>query len=83
MSVTPGGHRGDPGCPAGQTGGVVSQVAVADASDPRLADYVGLTDVHLRRSLESGHGLFMAEGEKVIRRAAPRCTSCRPRWPGS
>jgi tRNA G18 (ribose-2'-O)-methylase SpoU len=44
-------------------------VAVADARDARLADYVGLTDVHLRRSLESVHGLFVAEGEKVIRSA--------------
>ncbi len=28
-----------------------------------------LTDVRLRRSLEAAHGLFVAEGEKVIRRA--------------
>ncbi len=27
-------------------------IQVADAGDPRLADYVGLTDVRLRRSLE-------------------------------
>jgi tRNA G18 (ribose-2'-O)-methylase SpoU len=44
-------------------------VLVNDASDPRLADYVSLTDVRLRRSLEAVHGLFIAEGEKVIRRA--------------
>jgi tRNA G18 (ribose-2'-O)-methylase SpoU len=44
-------------------------VRVDDPSDPRLADYIGLTDVHLRRSLEAEHGLFIAEGEKVIRRA--------------
>jgi tRNA G18 (ribose-2'-O)-methylase SpoU len=37
--------------------------------DPRLADYISLTDVQLRRSLETAHGLFIAEGEKVIRRA--------------
>jgi tRNA G18 (ribose-2'-O)-methylase SpoU len=42
---------------------------VTDAGDPRLADYVRLTDVHLRRSLEAEHGLFIAEGEKVISRA--------------
>jgi len=48
---------------------VVAQVSVCDASDPRLTDYVRLTDVHLRRSLEASHGLFIAEGEKVIRRA--------------
>ncbi len=45
------------------------EVRLADAGDPRLADYVRLTDVHLRRSLEAAHGLFIAEGEKVIRRA--------------
>jgi tRNA G18 (ribose-2'-O)-methylase SpoU len=44
-------------------------VDVADPGDPRLADYARLTDVRLRTSLESAHGLFMAEGEKVIRRA--------------
>ena len=43
---------------------------VPDAGDPRLADYVRLTDVDLRKSLEAEHGLFVAEGEKVIRRAA-------------
>jgi len=44
-------------------------IAVDAPSDPRIADYVGLTDVHLRRRLETTHGLFMAEGEMVIRRA--------------
>jgi tRNA G18 (ribose-2'-O)-methylase SpoU len=44
-------------------------VLVGEASDSRLADYVKLTDVNLRRSLEADHGLFIAEGEKVIRRA--------------
>jgi tRNA G18 (ribose-2'-O)-methylase SpoU len=44
-------------------------VPVSDAADPRLADYVRLTDVHLRRSLEAPGGLFIAEGEKVIRRS--------------
>jgi len=42
---------------------------IGDPGDPRLSDYVGLTDVHLRRSLEAEHGLFVAEGDKVIRRA--------------
>jgi tRNA G18 (ribose-2'-O)-methylase SpoU len=42
---------------------------VPDAGDPRLADYVRLTDVELRKSLEAEQGLFVAEGEKVIRRA--------------
>jgi tRNA G18 (ribose-2'-O)-methylase SpoU len=48
---------------------VTSPVPVGDAGDPRLTDYVRLTDVHLRRSLEVAHGLFVAEGELVIRRA--------------
>src|SRR6516162_5472926 len=44
-------------------------IDVADPGDPRLADYVRLTDVRLRTTLEPAHGLFVAEGEKVIRRA--------------
>ncbi|HZB34420.1 MAG TPA: RNA methyltransferase [Streptosporangiaceae bacterium] len=44
-------------------------VSVADAADTRLRDFVRLRDVHLRKSLEAAHGLFIAEGEKVIRRA--------------
>ncbi|RJK93882.1 RNA methyltransferase [Vallicoccus soli] len=44
-------------------------VEVDSPDDPRLADYVGLTDVALRRRLEPEHGLFLAEGEKVVRRA--------------
>jgi tRNA G18 (ribose-2'-O)-methylase SpoU len=43
---------------------------VSDPRDPRLTDYLSLTDVELRKSLEGEHGLFVAEGEKVIRRAA-------------
>ncbi|MDK1473446.1 RNA methyltransferase [Streptomyces sp. 549] len=42
---------------------------VEDPADPRLADYTGLTDVQLRRRREPAEGLFIAEGEKVIRRA--------------
>ncbi len=44
-------------------------IRVNDPGDPRLADYVRLTDSSLRTSLEAAHGLFVAEGEKVIRRA--------------
>jgi tRNA G18 (ribose-2'-O)-methylase SpoU len=44
-------------------------VEVTDAADPRLRDYTGLTDVELRRVREPAEGLFLAEGEKVIRRA--------------
>ncbi|MGR6915270.1 TrmH family RNA methyltransferase [[Actinomadura] parvosata] len=42
---------------------------VTDAADPRLSDYTRLRDVELRKSLEAERGLFLAEGEKVIRRA--------------
>ncbi len=42
---------------------------VSDPDDPRLHDYTGLTDVELRRRREPAEGLFIAEGEKVIRRA--------------
>ncbi len=48
---------------------MAAELRLVDTGDPRLADYVRLTDVHLRRSLEAAHGLFIAEGEKVIRRA--------------
>jgi tRNA G18 (ribose-2'-O)-methylase SpoU len=49
---------------------VAAIIEVGDAGDPRLADYTRLTDVSLRKSREARHGLFVAEGEKVIRRAA-------------
>ncbi|MFD7734636.1 TrmH family RNA methyltransferase [Kitasatospora phosalacinea] len=44
-------------------------LTVTDAADPRLSDYTDLTDVELRRRREPAEGLFIAEGEKVIRRA--------------
>jgi tRNA G18 (ribose-2'-O)-methylase SpoU len=58
---------------------------VWDASDPRLADYVSLRDVQLRQSLEAEHGFFIAEGEKVVRRAVaagyePRSFLMSRRW---
>src|SRR4029453_9887409 len=60
-------------------------LTITDASDPRLADYVGLRDASLRRHLESDHGLFIAEGGKVIRRAIhagyrPRSFLLAKRW---
>ncbi|NYG55827.1 TrmH family RNA methyltransferase [Nocardioides perillae] len=60
-------------------------VTVDDPADPRLADYRDLRDVQLRRHLEAEHGLFLAEGEKVVRRAveagfAPRSFLVAPRW---
>lgn len=43
---------------------------ITDSDDARLADYRALTDVELRTRFESPHGLFIAEGELVLRRAA-------------
>src|SRR5260370_17045427 len=54
--------------PPGQTGPMAGIVVVDDLGDPRLADYARLTDVRLRTSMEPAHGLFVAEGDKVIRR---------------
>ncbi len=48
---------------------MLKTIPVGDAGDPRLADYTRLTDVSLRVSLEAAHGLFIAEGAKVIGRA--------------
>ncbi|GIJ47515.1 rRNA methyltransferase [Virgisporangium aliadipatigenens] len=42
---------------------------VTDPADPRLADYRDLTDVALRNHVEQPLGLFIAEGELVLRRA--------------
>ncbi|MCQ0022004.1 RNA methyltransferase [Streptomyces somaliensis DSM 40738] len=44
-------------------------LTVDDPDDPRLHDYTDLTDVELRRRREPREGLFIAEGEKVVRRA--------------
>ncbi|QCW50689.1 RNA methyltransferase [Nocardioides dongxiaopingii] len=60
-------------------------VEIADPADPRLGDYRDLRDVQLRKTLEVEHGLFLAEGEKVVRRAVehghtPRSFLMAPRW---
>lgn len=52
-----------------QTEIVSRSVCIDSADDPRLADYTRLTDVSLRTRLEAEHGLFIAEGSKVISRA--------------
>jgi len=61
------------------------RLSIADPQDPRLADYVRLRETSLRRHLETEHGLFIAEGEKVIRRAVgagfrPRSFLLAERW---
>jgi tRNA G18 (ribose-2'-O)-methylase SpoU len=58
---------------------------VTGPDDERLGDYVGLTDVALRSRREPEAGLFMAESEKVIRRALdaghrPRSLLLSERW---
>ncbi len=55
------------------------------ADDPRLSDYRDLRDVQLRQSVEASQGLFLAEGEKVVRRAVEAGYTVRsflmaPRW---
>lgn len=42
---------------------------ITDPADDRIADYQALTDVELRTRWEPPHGLFIAEGELVLRRA--------------
>jgi len=58
---------------------------ITDPADPRLSDYRDLRDVELRKNLEAEHGLFLAEGEKVVRRAVEAGFTARsflmaPRW---
>ena len=60
-------------------------IPITDLDDPRLLDYTHLTDVALRRKLETEHGLYMAESTKVIMRAieaghSPRSYLTDARW---
>jgi tRNA G18 (ribose-2'-O)-methylase SpoU len=60
-------------------------VEIGTPDDPRLTDYRDLRDVQLRQHYEGEHGLFLAEGEKVVRRAVeagfrPRSFLMAPRW---
>lgn len=58
------------GRPASPTADVSGDVrVVTDPEDPRISDYRALTDVALRTQWEPPHGLFIAEGELVLRRA--------------
>jgi tRNA G18 (ribose-2'-O)-methylase SpoU len=66
-------------------GNVVRVERVTDPGDPRLSDYVGLTDVALRSRQEPEWGLYLAESDKVIRRALaaghrPRSLLLAERW---
>jgi tRNA G18 (ribose-2'-O)-methylase SpoU len=58
---------------------------VADPTDPRLRDFTALRDVQLRSAREPAEGLFLAEGERTIRRALeagyrPRAALTIERW---
>jgi tRNA G18 (ribose-2'-O)-methylase SpoU len=60
-------------------------IRLEDPADPRMVDYVGLTDVALRSRIEPASGLYLAESEKVIRRALeaghrPRSLLLAERW---
>lgn len=60
-------------------------IVITDPADERVADYLHLTDVALRTRLEPEHGLYLAESEKVIRRALGaghrmRSLLMAPRW---
>lgn len=60
-------------------------VRITEVDDPRLSDYTDLTDVALRRVREPAEGLFLAEGEKVVRRALeagyePRSVLTAAKW---
>jgi tRNA G18 (ribose-2'-O)-methylase SpoU len=66
-------------------GMIIVRLSIIDPEDSRLADYVRLRETTLRRHLETEQGLFIAEGEKVIRRAIdagyrPRSFLLAERW---
>jgi tRNA G18 (ribose-2'-O)-methylase SpoU len=68
-AVRPGGACGLVARRMATIGGM-DVAEIEDPADPRVAEYMALTDVALRRRFEPPHGLFIAEGELVIRRAA-------------
>ena len=60
-------------------------INIDDVADPRLGEYVKLREASLRRSIETEQGMFIAEGDKVILRAAEAGFQARsfmitPRW---
>jgi tRNA G18 (ribose-2'-O)-methylase SpoU len=60
-------------------------IAVDRADDERLAAYTRMTDMELRMASEPAAGMFLAEGEKVIRRALaaglqPMSALMEPKW---
>lgn len=62
-----------------------SIVHITDLEHAGLEDYMGLTDVALRKSTESNNGLYIAESSKVIQRALaaghrPRSVLLQEQW---
>jgi tRNA G18 (ribose-2'-O)-methylase SpoU len=60
-------------------------IEITDPADERVRDYFTLTDVALRTKVEPQRGLYLAESEKVIRRALaaghrPRSFLMGERW---
>jgi tRNA G18 (ribose-2'-O)-methylase SpoU len=60
-------------------------IQITDPGDERVRDYFALTDVALRTRVEPARGLYLAESEKVIRRALgaghrPRSFLMGQRW---
>ena len=60
-------------------------IEIDSLDDPRLTDYIALTDVALRRRTEPERGLYIAESQTVLERALraghePRSVLVAPRW---
>jgi tRNA G18 (ribose-2'-O)-methylase SpoU len=60
-------------------------ITIHDPADPRVREYVGLTDLALRTRSEPELGVYLAESDKVIRRALaaghqPISYLMAPRW---
>ncbi|MEE1620227.1 TrmH family RNA methyltransferase [Zafaria sp. Z1313] len=60
-------------------------IHLEDAADPRVADYVALSDAALRQRTDPERGLYIAESSKVLRRALaaghrPRSFFLAPKW---
>ncbi|MGI5177904.1 TrmH family RNA methyltransferase [Dactylosporangium sp. CA-152071] len=67
---SPPGRRSVRGIAAqGRIDRVLSATTIMDQDDERIGDYRALTDVELRTRWEPPNGLFIAEGELVLRRA--------------
>lgn len=60
-------------------------IDLESSADPRVADYVALSEAALRQRTDPGRGLYIAESSKVLRRAlaaghVPRSFFLAPKW---